>query len=68
MLTTEYTITLEMADEERSDFYADFTMILCGLNFCVWPVMKLIFTFWLQMASTRPVFNVVMHSNKMTGP
>ena len=26
-------ITLKMADQEKSDFYVAFTMILCGLNF-----------------------------------
>ena len=37
-------ITLKMADHERSDCYVVFTMILRGLNFPVWRVMKLIFT------------------------
>ena len=30
--------------KERFDFYVAFTMILCGLNFCVWKLMKLRFT------------------------
>ena len=36
------TITLKMADQERSDCNVVFTMIFCGLNFCVWRVMRLI--------------------------
>ena len=28
----EQTITLKMADQEKSDIYVVFTMILCGLN------------------------------------
>ena len=37
-------ITLKMADQERYDCNVVFTMILCGLNFCVWTVTKLIFS------------------------
>ena len=33
-------IVLKMADQKRSDFYVVFTMMLCGLNFRVWEVMK----------------------------
>ena len=40
----QLTITLKMADQGRSNLYVVFTMILCGLNFSVWYVMKLIFT------------------------
>ena len=30
-----WTITLKMADQERSDSYVVFTIMLCGYNFCV---------------------------------
>ena len=40
----EQTITLKTVDHERSDSYVVFTMILCDLNFCIWWVIKLIFT------------------------
>ena len=31
--TVQQTITLKMSDQERSDFYVVFTIILCGFNF-----------------------------------
>ena len=33
--SSQQTITLKMADQKRSDFYVAFTMMLCGLNFCL---------------------------------
>ena len=39
-------------DQGMSDFYVVFTMIPFGPNFCVWYVMKLIFTSKLQMTSS----------------
>ena len=38
------TITHKMVDQERSDLHAVFTMILSGLNFSIWLVIKLIIT------------------------
>ena len=36
-VTTQYTITLKMADQGwSSDRHLVFTMILCGVNFCSW--------------------------------
>ena len=31
----QYTITIKMADQERSDYHVVFGMILFGLNFCL---------------------------------
>ena len=47
---------LKMVDQGRSDLYVAFTMILCGLNFSVWYVVKLIFTDQLQIASLSTNF------------
>ena len=41
----------KMADQWRSDLYVAFTIILCGLNFAVWYIIKLIFPDYLQIAS-----------------
>ena len=38
------TVTIKMADRERPDFHAVFTMIPCGTSFCIWQGMKLVFT------------------------
>ena len=34
----------KVTDQDRSDFYVVFTIILCGINFCVWQELKLRFT------------------------
>ena len=47
---------LKMADQGRSDLYVAFTMILCGINFSVWSVIKLIFTDLFQIASLSTNF------------
>ena len=45
----QWTITLKMADQGRSDSYVVFTMILCDANFFVWWDMKLKFHSHLQI-------------------
>ena len=60
-------MTQKMADRSRPDFYIVFTIILSDLNFCVWKVMVLLLTDYLQVVSLSAyvVFetNTTSHNN-----